>query len=61
MQALQDLEPGTRLKLVDGGVALVVENPRDGAWLIIQRIVDGVSEQQDIEYCSFDDVIASES
>jgi|LauGreSuBDMM15SN_2_FD.fasta_scaffold26428_3 hypothetical protein len=61
MQALQYLEPGTRLKLADGGAALVVENPRDGAWLVIRRIVEGASEQQDIEYCSFDDVIASEA
>ncbi len=61
MQALQDLEPGTRLKLVDGDAALVVENPRDGAWLVIRRIVDGASEERDIEYCCFDDVASSDA
>jgi hypothetical protein len=31
---LMELDPGDRIALVDGTVMQVVENPRDGAWLI---------------------------
>jgi hypothetical protein len=31
---LMELNPGDRVELVDGTVMEVVENPRDGAWII---------------------------
>ncbi len=33
--AVQHLNPGTRLRLTDGDIAEVRENPRDGTWLIV--------------------------
>jgi hypothetical protein len=38
MLAIQHLAPGTRLKLTDGGLAEIRENPHDGTWLIVRRI-----------------------
>ena len=38
MLAIQHLPPGTRLKLTDGGLAEIRENPRDGTWLIVRRL-----------------------
>lgn len=38
MIAIQHLNPGARLKLTDGGIAEVRENPRDGTWLIVRRL-----------------------
>jgi hypothetical protein len=38
MLAIQHLAPGTRLKLTDGGLAEVRENPHDGTWLIVRRL-----------------------
>jgi hypothetical protein len=38
MLAIQHLAPGTRLKLNDGGLAEIRENPRDGTWLIVRRL-----------------------
>jgi hypothetical protein len=38
MLAIQHLPPGTRLKLNDGGLVEVRENPRDGTWLVCQRL-----------------------
>ena len=38
MLAIQHLAPGTRLKLTDGGLAEIRENPRDGTWLIVRRL-----------------------
>jgi hypothetical protein len=38
MLAVQHLPPGTRLKLNDGGLAEVRENPHDGTWLIVRRL-----------------------
>jgi hypothetical protein len=37
---LMELEPGDRVDLVDGTVMEVVDNPRDGAWIICTP-VDG--------------------
>ena len=31
---LRDFEPGSRIRLQDGTEMLIVDNPRDGAWLI---------------------------
>jgi hypothetical protein len=38
MLAIQHLQPGTRLKLRDGGLAEVRENPHDGTWLLVRRL-----------------------
>jgi hypothetical protein len=38
MLAIQHLPPGTRLKLHDGTLAEVRENPHDGTWLVCQRL-----------------------
>jgi hypothetical protein len=38
MLSIQHLPPGTRLRLTDGGVAELRENPRDGTWLIVRRL-----------------------
>ena len=38
MLAIQHLTSGTRLKLTDGSLAEVSENPRDGTWLLIRRL-----------------------
>jgi hypothetical protein len=38
MLAIQHLTPGTRLKLTDGSLAEVSENPHDGTWLLIRRL-----------------------
>jgi hypothetical protein len=38
MLAIQHLPPGTRLKLTDGALAEIRENPRDGTWLIVRRL-----------------------
>jgi hypothetical protein len=38
MLAIQHLAPGTRLKLADGSLAEVSENPHDGTWLLIRRL-----------------------
>ena len=38
MLAIQHLPPGTRLKLNDGGLAEVRENPHDGTWLLVRRL-----------------------
>jgi hypothetical protein len=38
MLAIQHLAPGTRLKLTDGALVQIRENPRDGTWLIVRRL-----------------------
>lgn len=35
---LNELQPGDRVKLADGAVAEVVENPQDGTWLICRYL-----------------------
>ena len=32
------LEPGMRVRLVDGATAEVVSNPRDGIWILLQHL-----------------------
>ena len=54
MLAIQNLQPGAKLRLKkDNAVAEVVDNPGDGAWLMIRRIEPGASE----ELCHVDDVL----
>jgi hypothetical protein len=45
--AIQHLTPGTRLKLTDGGLAEVSENPHDGTWLLVRRLParDGAEDE----------------
>ncbi len=38
MLAIQHLPAGTRLRLADGGLAELRENPHDGTWLIVRRL-----------------------
>ena len=38
MLAIQHLPHGTRLRLTDGALAEIRENPRDGTWLIVRRL-----------------------
>ena len=47
MLAIQHLKPGTRLKLTDGGLAEVTENPHDGTWLVVRRLPaqDGAEDE----------------
>jgi len=54
---MMQLEPGDRVELVDGSVVEVVENPRDGAWIICAP-VDG-SGPKDVVFLA--DVIGETS
>jgi len=47
MLAIQHLAPGTKLKLTDGGLAEVRENPHDGTWLLVRRLPaqDGAEDE----------------
>ena len=38
MIAIQHLLPGTRIRLADGAIAEIRENPRDGTWVIARRM-----------------------
>ena len=48
MLAIQHLPPGTRLKLTDGGLAEIRENPRDGTWLIVQRLAPEAGNEDEL-------------
>ncbi len=39
MLAIQHLPAGSKLRLTDGGLAEVRENPHDGTWLIVRRLL----------------------
>jgi hypothetical protein len=36
--ALQDLEPGMKLRLKRGILAVVEDNPRDGMWIVVRYL-----------------------
>jgi hypothetical protein len=36
--ALQDLEPGTRIRLRGDIIAVVDDNPRDGMWIVVRHL-----------------------
>ena len=55
MLAIQHLEPGTRLKLHDGGLAEVSENPHDGTWLLVRRLP--AQEGTEDELLFIDDIV----
>jgi hypothetical protein len=48
MLAIQHLAPGTRLKLTDGGLAEIRENPRDGTWLIVRRLAPEAGSEDEL-------------
>ena len=54
MISIQNLEPGACLMLNSGEQVVVVENPRDGAWLMVRPA--GAPETASPEPCSVDDV-----
>ncbi len=56
---LRNLKPGDRVKLVKGGSAEVVMNPRDGLWLLVRYVeapqdAPGSEGEEDMLY--FEDV-----
>jgi hypothetical protein len=54
MLAIQNLEPGAKIRLKkDKAVAEVVDNPRDGTWLMIRRDIAGAGE----ELCNVDEIL----
>jgi len=58
MIPIQHLEVGRRLRLSNGGIAVVVDNPRDGMWIVI-RYLEAPHDPQlagTEEPCSADDV-----
>ncbi len=59
MISIQNLEPGTRLTLSSGEHVVVVENPRDGAWLMVRPAAAPATASP--EPCSVDDVASVES
>jgi hypothetical protein len=44
MLSIQHWEPGTRLKLKDGKIVEVVDNPQDGTWLIVRDLSPGAPD-----------------
>ena len=46
MVNLIELIPGTRLSLTNGLVAEVVDNPRDGMWVIVRYLDSSGDESQ---------------
>lgn len=54
MLAIQNLPPGAKIRLKqDNAIAEVVDNPGDGAWLLIRRLEPGAGE----ELCHVDDIL----
>ncbi len=58
--ALQDLEPGTRLRLKGDIIAVVDDNPRDGMWLVVRyvELPGGPAPNDQTEMVMADDVLA---
>jgi hypothetical protein len=57
--ALQDLEPGTRVRVKGGIVAVVDDNPRDGMWIVVRYLETpaGPVENGEVELVMTDDVL----
>ena len=57
---VQDLEPGTRIRLRGEIVAEVTENPRDGMWIVVRYLETpaGPVAGERIEMAPADDVLA---
>ena len=59
MFAIQELDPGRRIKLKGGIVAEVKDNPRDGSWLVV-RYISAPDDPEAVgreELASADDVV----
>ncbi len=58
--AIQELEPGSVIRLRGDIVAEVVENPRDGMWIVVRYLEtpDGPPAGERIEMAAADDVLA---
>ena len=59
MFAIQELDPGRKIKLQGGIVAEVKDNPRDGSWLVVRYLSapDDPSAAGREELASAEDVI----
>ena len=57
MIAIQMLEPGVRLKLKGDVVVEVVENPRDGTWLVARPIAAAGTPGTSPDLVHADDVL----
>jgi hypothetical protein len=57
--ALQDIEPGTKLRLKGDILAIVDDNPRDGMWIVVRYLErpDGPVDSEQIEMVMADDVV----
>jgi hypothetical protein len=57
--AIQELDPGRKIKLKGGIVAEVKDNPRDGSWLVVRYISapDDPAAVGREELASADDVV----
>jgi hypothetical protein len=57
---LRELEPGERLRLRGGIIAEVMENPRDGMWIIVKYLSTpaGPATSDALEMVAADDVLA---
>jgi hypothetical protein len=58
--AIQDLEPGEKIRLRGDVVAEVTENPRDGMWIVVRYLAtpEGPVAGERIEMAGADDVLA---
>jgi hypothetical protein len=58
--AIQELEPGMKLRLRGDILAEVMENPRDGMWIVVRYLEtpDGPVAGERIEMATADDVLA---
>lgn len=58
--AIQELEPGTRIRLRGEILAEVTENPRDGMWIVVRYLEtpDGPVAGERIEMAAADDVLS---
>jgi hypothetical protein len=58
--AIQELDPGARVRLRGGILAEVAENPRDGMWIVVRYLETpaGPVAGERIEMAGADDVLA---
>jgi len=56
MLAIQHLPPGTRLRLADGSIAEIRENPHDGTWLIVGRLPPAPASPEGGELIHIDEI-----
>ena len=58
--SIQDLDPGTRIRLRGGILAEVTENPRDGMWIVVRYLetAEGPVAGERSEMAAADDVLA---